>query len=665
MTTGTVLKSLIDWLHLHPYWAEIATFLFAFSESIAIIGLLIPGSIVLTAIGTLVGSGVLPVWPTFAAAILGAVLGDTFSFWLGYRYSNKILNIWPIRKYPKLIERGQAFFKRHGGKSVFIGRFAGPVRPITPLLAGTMKMPVYRFLIATSCSGIGWACMYMLPGIFLGAASLMFSAKTVSHVAILILLIIAVGWGMIWLIRKLWATVYKRFDRSLLYLWYRMQKKPSLQPLARIFLTVERKQVRYEGQFHIAILCLLTITLFIVLTVNAAQHGIVTAWNQPLYHFFRTLRSPISDGIMFGFTSFGDKFVLLPVVLLTFLWLVWQRYWREGLHWLGNCIVAAGAIYFLKLIVQIPRPIGNLVVRSGYAFPSGHTALATAVFGFLAVMLAVQRAEKPLRIYLWVWISIIIIAIGRLFLNLHWLADVVASMVLGLVVVMITTLSYHRYHLYDMPARKFLNVFLSCLIIIWAAFVLLTGRQHLRNLQPYWPIKNISMAAWWKQNNINPPYYTNRFGHPKRPFHIEWASSLASIETTLEKGGWQTPEQTKFRSLISLLSGKNFDAIIPLTSPFYQDKPWQLELIKFENNKPPLVLQLWSAHIYIDHHTPLWYGRVFYYQPLILKLFYKHPYKQHPHALLVITKLLSQYQWKPIDTKISGLTMLLIRHHQG
>ncbi|KQY12464.1 hypothetical protein ASE23_27945 [Rhizobium sp. Root73] len=60
-------------------------------------------------LSALVPSGVLVLWPLLAAAILGAIFGDGLSFWLGHRYHRQILAIWPLNRYPELIERSEAF----------------------------------------------------------------------------------------------------------------------------------------------------------------------------------------------------------------------------------------------------------------------------------------------------------------------------------------------------------------------------------------------------------------------------------------------------------------------------------------------------------------------------------------------------------------------------
>src|ERR1700744_1302656 len=142
------IQPLTLWLYDHPNLALIITFFISFTESLAIIGSVIPGSVTMTAIGILAGSGVMRIDLTLLAAILGAVTGDSASYTLGYIYSDRLSSMWPFKRYPNWINYGKEYFNRHGGKSVLIGRFIGPLRSLIPVIAGMMHMSHLRFYIA-------------------------------------------------------------------------------------------------------------------------------------------------------------------------------------------------------------------------------------------------------------------------------------------------------------------------------------------------------------------------------------------------------------------------------------------------------------------------------------------------------------------------------------
>lgn len=153
----------------HPNFAYAVVFLLALSESIPVVGVVIPGTAVIIAVSMLVPSGAVALWPLLTAATVGAIISDGLSFWLGHRYHNELLGLWPLKRYPELIARSEAFFSRHGDKSVFLARFTPGVRAFIPLLAGMLRMPVRQFYLANVASAVAWALSHILPGVLAGA----------------------------------------------------------------------------------------------------------------------------------------------------------------------------------------------------------------------------------------------------------------------------------------------------------------------------------------------------------------------------------------------------------------------------------------------------------------------------------------------------------------
>lgn len=163
-------QHLLDFIKTHQNWAIAVMFITAFGESFAFLGLLFPGTTLLIAAGALIKSGSLSLWPIVIGAVLGAVLGDAVSYWIGRRLGGRLTGIWPFARNPELLAAGMQFFHRHGGKSVFIGRFFGPVRAIVPLAAGIMRMSPRLFWVANVTSALVWAPLLVLTGDGLAAA---------------------------------------------------------------------------------------------------------------------------------------------------------------------------------------------------------------------------------------------------------------------------------------------------------------------------------------------------------------------------------------------------------------------------------------------------------------------------------------------------------------
>ncbi len=165
-----IFQQLLDWVQLNPEYAGLIIFFMALAESLAIIGVLIPGVVILFGAGTLIGAGVIDFWSSCLWAVTGAIIGDGLSYWLGHHFEY-ITKKWKwARLHPDAMQQGFDFFEKYGDLSVALGRFFGPIRAVVPLVAGLMRMPPKRFYIANVLSALVWAPAYLLPGMLLGAS---------------------------------------------------------------------------------------------------------------------------------------------------------------------------------------------------------------------------------------------------------------------------------------------------------------------------------------------------------------------------------------------------------------------------------------------------------------------------------------------------------------
>ena len=151
------LNSLLTFITHHSTLAYGMIFLISLSESLALVGLLVPGTMIMVGVGAIVATGSLRLMPVLLLAAAGASAGDGISYWLGHHYQERLKRMWPFARYPALLRSGEAFFHRHGGKSVLFGRFVGPVRPVIPVVAGRMGMRPLQFGSVNVVPAIGGA----------------------------------------------------------------------------------------------------------------------------------------------------------------------------------------------------------------------------------------------------------------------------------------------------------------------------------------------------------------------------------------------------------------------------------------------------------------------------------------------------------------------------
>jgi len=164
------VDGLLLWISNHPQWAGLTVLLVAFLESLAIISLFIPGWLLLVGVGAIIGSGNLNFYDMAVAGFIGAFVGESLSYFIGWRYRAKISDWRWFKTHPQWLDKSHSFFQKHGASSVAFGRFFGPLRAFVPMVAGISEMPPMRFIFINFISALVWAPVYLLPGVIAGAA---------------------------------------------------------------------------------------------------------------------------------------------------------------------------------------------------------------------------------------------------------------------------------------------------------------------------------------------------------------------------------------------------------------------------------------------------------------------------------------------------------------
>jgi undecaprenyl-diphosphatase len=205
-------------------------FLVCIGEAVFILGLLVPSLPILLLTGGLIAAGQLPFWPIYLAAVVGAVIGDAVSYWIGHAFKDRIKSVWPFKNYLHLIEQGEVFFQRHGIAAIFIGRFITGVKAVIPGIAGMLGMNWARFTFINILSSFVWAAAHLLPGMLLGAwlESMGISLELVILIGAIVFIALALlihYWKRIIL---LFTPFLGEFGRSLEARW--RKPKPVPQP---------------------------------------------------------------------------------------------------------------------------------------------------------------------------------------------------------------------------------------------------------------------------------------------------------------------------------------------------------------------------------------------------------------------------------------------------
>ncbi|HHH44674.1 MAG TPA: phosphatase PAP2 family protein [Gammaproteobacteria bacterium] len=607
-----LLTDLMLWIKAHPHWAGLVVIVVSALESFLVVGLFVPGTVVMFGIGAMIAAGSMELMPTLVLAAVGAVIGDGTSYFIGRHYHQRLRVIWPFRNYPMMISRGVDFFHKHGGKSIVLARFVGPVRPLLPAVAGMLNMPARRFFLVNSLSAILWAPAYILPGVLFGA-SLGIAAEIAGRLAVLLVILVALLWFSWWSMRRLSRTLqpHALSVQQRILDWSR--RHSHIEPLAAALLDPEHPEAR--GMTVLTALLVLASWAILTIPSHLTTDNLLGNLDLYLYHWLQSLRSPLGDRLMIITTEIGDGRVLYGFTLVLSLVLLLRRRWRAAVHWLVTVGMVGLLTQALKNHTAVARPplLDNSLFS--YSFPSGHASLSVAVFGFLAVLLARELRSS------WHWLPystavflIVAISFSRLYLGVHWLSDILAGWSLGLMWVALMGIAYRRHPAPAVSTRILAPIAIVTLVLLASLHSSLKLEQDLALYRPaaITPVtltKSDWLAGGWQ--NL-PAYRDDLKGRHSQPLDIQWNGSREGITERMLADGWRRPHSPNLRNLLKLFNGDATVQELPVLPQVHHGESQQVLLVRDSDDASRLLtLRLWESRYRLaEDQTPLWVGDI-------------------------------------------------------
>ena len=150
----------------------VGLFVIIFAESGLLVGFFLPGDSLLLTAGVISAAEpqAFPIWLVCAVCFVAAVTGDAVGYWFGHRVGRKLYERPDSRLFRQShLRAAEAFYEKHGGKTIVIARFLPFVRTFAPIVAGTARMPYRRFALFNFTGGLLWAIGVPLAGYALGS----------------------------------------------------------------------------------------------------------------------------------------------------------------------------------------------------------------------------------------------------------------------------------------------------------------------------------------------------------------------------------------------------------------------------------------------------------------------------------------------------------------
>jgi membrane protein DedA with SNARE-associated domain/membrane-associated phospholipid phosphatase len=445
-------------------WAYLLVAFMATAETAAFLGFIAPGEFTIIFGGVLAGEGSLSIWVLIGIVWASIVLGDSIGFYLGRRLGRGFAERHGhrVRLTEERLAKVDAYFARHGGKTIFFGRWLGFVRPLMPFTAGTSGMPYKQFLPYDVLSAGLFGTFFCLLG-FIFWRSFEQVAATAGKGAIAFGTLVALVVGGMFAFKRLRNPEQRRRAAAF---FDRLGRRPLVRPFAAVLVTIWRVALRPAWRWVIAPISRSLVPplrfigqrltpggLGIELTTMLAI-GSVCGFLFGLYTDLVTSGSSVltpgdevaqdvAEEIHSGFLTslakvisiFGTwPFLTTVVVVAAIVLLYFRRTADAAVLAIGYGLTRAG-VHIAKAAVDRPRPPDPLVDAGGSSFPSGHAATAV-VFLILAVIAARALPNLTWRVAMIVGAAVFAVLIGlsRIYLRVHYWSDVTGGWSLGLAI---------------------------------------------------------------------------------------------------------------------------------------------------------------------------------------------------------------------------------------
>jgi membrane protein DedA with SNARE-associated domain len=554
-------QDLLNWLSANPGWAGFWVFVMAFVESLAFVGILVPGIIILFGLGALISIGVLDMASIWLWGSVGALAGDLVSYAIGRKYRSHLAEMWPFSRFPKMLERGRHYFRVHGPKSVAVGRFIGPLRPVIPVTAGMLGLVPRRFLLVDIPACIIWTPAYLIPGMLFGA-SLEVASEYAGRMSLVLIIAVVALWLTWWLIWRTYEFLASRSGRWLRQFIRWLRGHPVFRRIAGPLLDPTQPEV-----LSITMMGLILVVIFwgmVMLLFLSPFSAHPQSIDQAVQAYALGLRNHIADPLMIAINQLSRLWVLIPTSMAVLLWLIGAGRQKAALHWL----VAMGGGMILQVIVAWSMRATPLLSEAGVTAlydPSAALTLATVVLGYFAVMSAREiKRRKRKWPYVITGILLVLLVLTRLYLGLDWLSGALMGVALGMAWTFVVGIAYRQRAL-----RSFNGVAASIIFfgMLAATFTWQVGQNLESDIEALkLPIRQGELPAegWWDNAwQTLPKERTPLKNVIARQFNFQYAGGLQGLSTQLEAYGWLEAEPANWRWSILSLNPESTEFTLP------------------------------------------------------------------------------------------------------
>ncbi len=443
-------------------------FLCIFVESAAFTGILIPGELFVIVSGFLAFQGTVEYELVFGTIAFAAILGDSACYCIGkiagtdyFRHHKRMILL-----KEKDVIKTRELINEQGDISILLARFIVGLRATTPFAAGAAGMPYLRFLLYNAAGAITWTAIFIIVGYILGFSWMLINIWA-GNPGLFIFFITAI---VVCFIYIFWTAI-KRPEDSVLVSRHVVIIPPSFvtkfnknHPLSAAFVRNRLAVHSYLGlnlTIRIAI-CLVLLWILAEITADIIFKDPLVEFDHLIMSQVVNFRTAARTKMMIIFSQMGSSITQTSGVICVSVFLAYKRKFDYLITYLTAMIGGSITVFVLKAIIHRIRPVTpasgtSLISAIDWSFPSGHSMMSLLFYGVLTYFLVRNVRSRRFRKLIAAAGAIIIFMIGlsRIYLQMHFLSDVIAGYVGGLfwLIACITALEIYREKKYKSDAE--------------------------------------------------------------------------------------------------------------------------------------------------------------------------------------------------------------------
>ena len=193
---------------------------------------------------------------------------------------------------------------------------------------------------------------------------------------------------------------------------------------------------KIKKEYIISLVLLVCFTILTIFVINNKIYNI----DKAVYDFVISFKCAKLTNVLKAFTTLGNEYLTIVMLLILFGVFLYKKKLNLYKYIIANVALGSSIMWVLKHIIKRSRPYWKWIKQSGFSYPSGHTIAAFLLYGTL-ILIVNKKIKGKIKYVCYLMLSLVMLLIGisRIYFGAHYISDVIASILLALVILIISS----------------------------------------------------------------------------------------------------------------------------------------------------------------------------------------------------------------------------------